>query len=135
VTIETVSPSLREANHPYYCTEGNYYVGGDKRHEVLYTYDSWADFYEAWGDSDEDMNLVFRWDWNVPDPSDYAEGEVMPSESLSVFWVQQRKARLLSTECDITPEDEPAVREWLAKRAKTMAAIWAPISLAVEVAA
>lgn len=128
-TEPNLTPTLRDANHPYYCAEGNYYVGGDKRHEVLYRYESWTDFYEEWGASDTDYNLVFRWDWIVPDPSDYAEGEEMPGETLQVFWVLQRKAKLLSTSCAITPEDEPAVRAWLELRAKTMTAIWAPINL------
>ncbi|MEU1761143.1 hypothetical protein [Micromonospora sp. NPDC005652] len=116
---------LWETSHPYYCNEGNYYARPDEGlHEE---YDSWAEFYEAWGYSDEDMNLVFRWDWQVPDPNDYEPGEQIPSERLAVFWVLQRKAILRSTECVVTRDDEPAIREWLTKRAKTVAAIWAPL--------
>jgi hypothetical protein len=32
----------------------------------------------------------------------------------------------------VTDEDEPAVRAWLAERAKTIAAIWEPLSLATN---
>jgi hypothetical protein len=57
---------LWEVGHPYYCNEGNFYERG--MHEV---YDSWANFIADWGDTDPDMNLVFRWDWKRADPADY----------------------------------------------------------------
>jgi hypothetical protein len=118
---------LWDTNHPYYCEHGNYFVGRERWHEVHEEFDSWADFYGAWGNSDEDMNLVFRWDWNVPDPADYEDEDEMPTQTLNVYWVLQRKAILRSTTCIVTPDDEPAVRAWLTERAKTIRAIWAPI--------
>lgn len=127
--------SLRESDHPYYCTEGNYFVPGTRWGEVHAEYDSWTEFYEEWGSSDEDMNLVFRWDWKRPNPDDYDEGEELPPETLNVYWVLQRKAILRSTVCVVTAADEPAVRAWLAERAKTIAAIWAPINLSAEAVA
>lgn len=126
MSTETPAARLRDANHPYYCSEGNFYKAGPDVHT---SYESWADFHEDWGNTDEDMNLVFRWDWKVPDPNDYDDGEELPAERLCVYWVLQRKAILRSTECVVTAEDEPAVREWLTKRAKTIAAIWAPIAV------
>ncbi|MFJ9214276.1 hypothetical protein [Streptomyces sp. NPDC102264] len=118
---------LWEIDHPYYCTEGNYYKNGNHL-----TYASWAEFYAEWGDLDPDMNLVFRWDWKRPDPDGYEGGEEVPPETLAVYWVLQRKAILRSTECVIDRADEAAVRAWLADRANTMAAIWEPISLGTE---
>lgn len=118
---------LWEINHPYYCNEGNYFERG--MHEV---YQSWADFYEDWGTNDPDLNLVFRWDWKRADPTDYADDEEVPPDRLFAYWVLQRKAILRSTECVITEADEPAVRAWLAERAKTIAAIWQPIALAAD---
>ena len=115
---------LWEAGHPYYCTEGNFYKNG-----LADRFESWADFLEAWGDSDHDMNLVFRWDWQRPDLEDLDEGEEPEPESLQIFWVLQRKAILRSTRCIVTAEDEPAVKAWLAERAKTIAALWAPLDL------
>lgn len=119
---------LWEVGHPYYCNEGNFYERG--MHEV---YDSWANFIADWGDTDPDMNLVFRWDWKRADPADYEveleEGEDLPPDTLNVYWVLQRKAILRSTECIVTEDDEPAVREWLTERAKTITAIWRPIAL------
>lgn len=120
---------LWEAAHPYYAMTGNYYRGGNECHTE---YESWAEFFEAEGDSDPDLNLVYRWDWSVPDPDDYADGELMPPEEFSVFWVGQRKALLRSTSFPVAREDEPAVRAWLTDRAKTMAAIWAPILVTGE---
>lgn len=121
------SPRLWDVDHPYYCAEGNYYA---RPSEGLHTrYDSWALFIEDWGSTDPDMNLVFRWDWRRADPADYSNGEEMPADTLRVFWVLQRKAILRSTECTVTEDDEPAVRKWLTERARTIAAIWAPLPL------
>jgi hypothetical protein len=122
----TSARHLWEIDHPYYCTEGNYYARPD---QGLHTrYDSWAEFIADWGNTDPDMNLVFRWDWNRSDPQDYEPyGEEVPADTLQVFWVLQRKAILRSTECTVTEADEPAVRAWLAERAATIRAIWEPI--------
>lgn len=120
------TPRLWEVDHPYYCAEGNYYA---RPVDGLPTeYDSWADFIADWGNTDPDMNLVFRWDWQRADPQDYEPyGEEVPADTLQVFWVLQRKAILRSTECAVTEADEPAVRAWLAERATTIRAIWEPI--------
>lgn len=122
-------PRLWEINHPYYCTEGNYFVPGTRWGEVHSEYASWAEFLADWGGTDHDMNLVFRWDWQRADPQDYADDEEVPVDTLAVYWVLQRKAILRSTACIVTEADEPAVRAWLAERAETIAAIWEPIKL------
>lgn len=123
------TPHLWEIDHPYYCTEGNYYASPlEGLHEA---FESWADFIEAWGDTDPDLNLVFRWDWKRADPDDYEPDDDgvtrIPEDTLFVYWVLQRKAILRSTECAVTEADEPAVREWLTERAKTITAIWEPL--------
>ncbi|MEU6365699.1 hypothetical protein ABZ876_08080 [Streptomyces sp. NPDC046931] len=123
---------LWESDHPYYCTEGNYFVPGTRWDEVHAEYDSWTEFYAAWGNSDEDMNLVFRWDWKRDSGEYLEEGEEPEPDKLHVYWVLQRKAILRSTVCVVTEADEPAVRAWLVERAKTIAAIWAPIVLSTE---
>lgn len=123
---------LWDANHPYYCSEGNYYVSGLNWGDVHSEYESWKDFYEEWGNTDHDMNLVFRWDWKQVDPDDLEEGEESGPDKLQVYWVLQRKAILRSTSCVVSPADEPAVRAWLADRAKTITALWAPLDLAVQ---
>lgn len=126
---------LRDTDHPYYCSEGNYFVAGTRWYEVHQEFDTWADFYEEWGYSDVDFNLLFRWDWNTIDPEDYKymkDGEYR-GDTLELFFMGQRKARNNSVFVKVTEADEPAVREFLAERAKTMAAIWEPfISLKEE---
>lgn len=111
---------LWEGRHPYYATEGNYFSGG-----MHVSFDSWEEFYEIEGNSDPDMNLVYRWDWQ----SEYGDdGE----DVLSVFFVGQRKASLRSVSVIVVKSDESEVRAWLVKRAKTMAAIWNPIGLDLD---
>jgi hypothetical protein len=119
------APHLWEIDHPYYCAEGNYYKNG--MHDV---YDSWASFYEDWGDNDPDLNLVFRWDWKTHRiPGAPLVPGVDGYDRLLVFWVLQRKALLRSTECVVTDADEPAVLAWLQDRARTITAIWQPVTL------
>ncbi|SFD13121.1 hypothetical protein [Streptomyces aidingensis] len=118
------TPHLWEIDHPYYCTEGNYYA---RPSEGLHTeYETWQDFHADWGSLDPDLNFVWRWDWKRADPSHYEDGEEMPPDRLLVFWVLQRKAILRSTECTVTEADEPAVREWLAEKAEWVRAVWEP---------
>lgn len=109
---------LWEAKHPYYCNEGNFFANG------YYTrHDSWAEFYECMGDSDVDLNLLFRWDWKR-----YEADESGPAyEAFQAFFIGQRKGLFFSHECKVTPEDEPAVRAWLLTRLPTLLALWAPL--------
>lgn len=120
-------PHLWDADHPYYCAEGNFYKAGQHSHDG-----TWAEFYDQVRDWDPDMNLLFRWDW-FPTPKDVEEldlsEESARNTTLQTFWVGQRKASLWSMECTVTEADEPAVRAWLEERAKTITAIWAPITL------
>ena len=120
---------LWEIDHPYYCNEGNYYASGSALYDVHAEYESWHDFIADWGATDPDLNLVFRWDWKRDSGEYLEEGEEPEPDKLYVFWVLQRKAILRSTVCVVTEADEPAVREWLASRAQTIAAVWEPIAL------
>lgn len=130
--MNTATRPLSEYDHPYYCAEGNYYKNGQHL-----AYASWTEFYEEWGHLDDDLNAVFRWDWKKPDPDDYCPADCdghddgdcdeMPEPALHVYWVLQRKAILRSTECPVTEADEPAIREWLTRKARYVAAIWEPL--------
>jgi hypothetical protein len=111
---------LWEPDHPYYCAEGNFYKIGC--HNVC---GSWQEFYDLVKDWDPDMNLLFRWDWHERGFDEW-EGASL----LQTFWVGQRKAAMWSYDCPVTQADEPEVRAWLEERAKTIVALWAPISLA-----
>ena len=113
---------LWEINHPFYAAQGNYFSN-----ECHIEYVSWAEFLEFEGGNDLDLNLVYRWDWTVPDPDDYEPDEALPPETLDLFYVGQRKAILRSVSVIIRREDEPAVRQWLTVRAEHMRRVWEPL--------
>lgn len=114
---------LYEADHPYYAAEGNYYSGGDRNY---HTYDSWDAFLSEWDDADLDMNLIYRWDWDVPDPEDYV-GEELPEETLNLYYMGQRKALAWSVHVEVSRDQEPEIRDWLKVRAQRMREIWEPL--------
>lgn len=118
-------PSIRESDHPYYATEGCFYVGGAKYHEVHTDHATWPDFIADMGDADLDYNLLYRWDWKKPEPDE--DGDPTPPERLELFYMQQRKAKPASHFVTITAADEPAARAWLAVRAEHLRAVWAPL--------
>lgn len=128
-------PHLWEYDHPYYCAEGSYWVGGGRFYEVHEQYDSWANFKEdaGWYDANKDYNLLFRWDWKRADPADY-EYELkedpdfkLPGDQLELFYMGQRKARNSSVFVNVTEADEPEVRAWLAEHAAHMRRVWEPL--------
>jgi len=55
---------LWECDHPYYCSEENYFRG---RSETVAEYDSWAGWLNLNLGMDVDYNLIFRWDWKPID--------------------------------------------------------------------
>jgi hypothetical protein len=106
---------LFEIEHPYYCAEHNYRVSGTKSHEVIFEYDDWLLFTESgWFNSDQDLNLLFRFDWK--------DGE------LYLYWILQRKGDF---NCciihDMKIENEPEVREFLQKRFNHLKNLWEPL--------
>jgi hypothetical protein len=128
----TVTTPLWEIDHPYYASEGNYYKNG-----LHNQFASWAEFTETtFYDGDRDLNLLYRWDWDRPDPADYKDeleqGEELPPETLKLFFILQRKAIACSAEMPITEADEPAVRAWLTECAARMRLLWEPLLPATE---
>lgn len=116
---------LWEVDHPYYMNEGNYYANGC--HEE---FDSFEDFLASWADADIDMNRVHRWDWRE---GDYwgiftPEGDPDIRGELMVFFVLQRKARLMSCSVPVRRSDEPAVKEYLRPHFERELAIWSPFT-------
>ena len=86
---------LYEVGHPYYGAEG-YQEEFDSLDELIHVVNS----------NDEDMNFVYRWDWDRPEA---------PEEpgTLTLFVVLQRKSRFVNWICEVTEADEPRVREFL----------------------
>lgn len=116
---------LWEVDHPYYCSETNYFATADR---TVTEYESWADFTNEWRDFDVDMNLVFRWDWRTPDPQDYGEGEVIPEcDELAIFRMGQRKGLFTCQLVSVTKDDETAVREYLQPHLDRLMENWYPM--------
>lgn len=106
---------LWEVNHPYYSSESNYYSN-----DQSFQFDSLDDFLAAWGDTDPELNLVFRWDW-------VNYGEDKGKDTFWVFFVQQRKGIYSACEVSVTGDDEPRAREWLKDRLPHLLALWEPL--------
>jgi hypothetical protein len=121
---------LWEVDHPYYCNE-TAYSGG----ESYPRYKSFADFMEDFGDSDFDMNLVFRWDWSEGDsdgPSTFNGDVNYRNGSLMIFFMGQRKGMFWSREVEVCRADEPAVIAYLRPRMAHLMALWEPLSVTPE---
>lgn len=96
--VETQEKHLWEYDHPYYCNEGNYLASPVRDAELncWQEYESWQDFHDDWGDTDPDLNLVFRWDWkawHLEWPEDYPDEEGRTERhQLLLYFMLQRKA-------------------------------------------
>lgn len=107
-----------KTSHPYHCEEQNFRARGD---DTIHRFESWASFMEdGWGDSDMDLNLLFRWDWH--------EDREWTDYTLQLCFMLQRKGDYRCVEVKTTDIDAPAVREWLTKRWQHLCRLWAPIS-------
>lgn len=117
-----MSKHLWEIKHPYYCHDGNYFTGESVETE----YGSWTNFLEEEGDSDFDMNLLFRWDWHEADPDEEKLGN--STAVLKLYWMGQRKGLYRYSTVHVTDADEPAVIEWLTNRWQHIRLLWEGIS-------
>lgn len=114
---------LWEVDHPYYCNEGNYYAPGNDQPTTHY--ESWREFFEGEGNSDPDMNLLFRFDWRKTDTEGKEWGN--KTDQLLLFWMGQRKGLYRWTTIDVTDADEPAARDWLQTRLNYLLTLWEPL--------
>jgi hypothetical protein len=121
---------LWEIHHPYYASESNYYSN-----DAGNSYDSWYDFIESEGGNDKDLNAIFRWDWNRPDPDDYEPGSELPSDTLQLIYISQRKGIYRPVRIAVTEADEPAVIEFLRGYAQHVVSLWEPFLDAAAVGA
>ena len=121
---------LWEANHRYYCNEGNYYASGND--QPVGRYRTWAEFMSEEGDSDPDYNLLFRWDWR--EGADWGHGTEFNGDEnyrngvLLLFWMGQRKGLYRWSEIEVCRADEPAIREFLSARFDHLKSLWGPIA-------
>ncbi len=129
---EMTEQHLWEVEHPYYCSEDNYFSN-----DCTASYKSWAEFLENEGDSDPDINLVFRWDWESPrkegndpeSPIKWQGDESYRDSRLVVFCVGQSKGFFRSVSVEVCRADEPAIKEWLMSRFHHLLKLWTPLPL------
>lgn len=123
---------LWEADHAYYCNNGNYYAPGNEQPTCRYR--AWGEFIAAEGDSDFDYNLLFRWDWHEGedyDLSPYNGDDNYRNGELLLFWMGQRKGLYRWTVVEVCRADEPAIRAWLQPRLDHLASLWLPLTAAL----
>jgi len=107
--------------HSYDCSDNNYFNSS-----TSCTFNTATEFLEEFEDSDEDYNLVFRWDiTEKTDDNDKTTGEY----NASVFFVLQRKGYFLPTFIEnITPSELPRFKRFLKIRWEHLESLWSPIS-------
>jgi hypothetical protein len=121
-------PHLWEPEHPYYCADQNFTKNG-----CLEEFDSFERF-QADGytfDLDFDLNLLFRWDWQLetePDSDVLTAAGEAGKGTLKLCRMQQRRGHFFITHIAVGPEDEPAVLEYLQAAYAHLQRLWAPLS-------
>jgi hypothetical protein len=109
---------LWEVEHPYYCNLGNYFC---QNADVESIYDSWDDFEADAKDEDLDMNLIFRFDWQLANDDTGLE-----YEQLHLVSMGQRKGIYRWVVIRINRKDEPKVKKFLKKRWEHLKKLWTP---------
>ncbi len=125
---------LWDTDHPYMMTLGNYYAT-----DCHQSFETWSDFIDEWGGSDQDYNWVVRWDWveaKEEDPDCREDGDPEPYSGdddaligeMRIQVILQRKASLSSCSVKVCRNDEPKVREYLAPYFAYMMQMWDPFA-------
>lgn len=108
---------LWECDHPYMCKERNYFTTKNTTVE----FKSFANFIESMGNSDLDMNLLFRWDW---EENEIAQDDNYRNGTLSIFFMAQRMGFHFCHKIDVCRNDEDAVMEFLKVRLQHLMKLW-----------
>lgn len=117
------SKYLWEYMHPYCAADGS---------EIM-EYKSWKDYIAEWGNVRDDLNLVYRWDFEQvegipecipmkrhPDPSYRAY-------KLTITIIQQRKSIIYTLNVDVCENDMPAIKKYLKEKFDYLKELWKPI--------
>lgn len=116
----SVMAHLWETEHPYY---GSSYIN-----DRYASFEELREFVEL---LDDDLNVVYRWDWYVYDTdSDEQTAEGGHNEqTFKVHIIMPRVDKIFSLSCPITKEQENEVRQWLQgpRVLGYLRRIWAPI--------
>ncbi len=123
---ETPAKHLWEVDHPYYCSDSNYYSNDCYRR-----FKTWAEFFEEFGNCDFDYNLPFRWDWNEGSDHelpDYSGDDYYRNGLLQISWMGQRKGLYFVSAIEVCRADEAEVIKFLKPRWEHMRQLWEPIA-------
>ena len=108
------------AEHDYYCSDSAHHNLGFET-----DYKNFKDFYNEMGNSDDDMNLVFRFDIKTRD-----ENEIVGDTSkyfMEIFMVHQRKGRFVPFFIENVYEtDFELIKEYLERKYAKIQQIWSP---------
>lgn len=108
--------------HPYYCSESNYYSNEGSMEFALM-----SDFLDEFESCDVDMNLCFRWD--IKKKTECYGDDAGEGYCAEVFLMLQRKG--IFRPCSINSvSEEEAVRfeQYAIRHYKTLQSMWRPLS-------
>ena len=119
---------LYECEHPYYCTDQNYYLNQHQMKAHIEVFDDIPSMVEELGRLDRDWNLLFRWDWKVPAPDD-TEREEMYGETVDLYFFAQRKGFHFIWRVDrANRDDEPLLYFALRERWEHLTMVWGGVA-------
>lgn len=111
--------SLAEANHPYYCSESNYY-----NDDARMTFQTMSEFLDKFEGADIDLNLCFRWDVKKYEDDDFRDGYYA-----EVFLMLQRKGKFIPCSIESINESEAErFKKYLIKHLETIKQLWMPLT-------
>lgn len=109
-------------DHPYYANRSNFYS-----RDAQFNYDTWASFFEEWGDAEIDMNLVYRFD--VYENGDEETSQKLGTYNMQITQIGQRKGIYKVMLIDLVTEDDvPAIVAYLRPYWEQMKQLWQPFS-------
>lgn len=106
--------------HDYYCSDSSWFsLGFDTQ------YKTFKDFYEEMGESDDDMNLVFRFDIKEREENEITESKYY----MEIFMVHQRKGRFVPFFIEnVYEEDFEKLNQYLDRKYNKIQQLWKPFS-------
>lgn len=106
---------LKDYDHPYYCSDSNYYSN-----EPNLEYTTWGAFIDEFGDADIDMNLIFRWDIHLHDNGDLY---------MDIFMIGQRRGIFKPIRINYIPKDKgDEIEKFLMPHWNKLTELWKPLS-------
>tara|TARA_B100002049_G_scaffold237323_1_gene228060 strand:+ start:11572 stop:11952 length:381 start_codon:yes stop_codon:yes gene_type:complete len=111
-------------DHPYYCSDSNYYS-----REFKQNYSTMTEFLDAWEELDVDQNLCFRWDVTHSKDDEAELGEYFAE----VFIMEQRRGLFIPCMINSIDEDEAKrFKAYAEKHWNTIRKIWSPLAICEE---